>query len=162
MIDIVISYMRAKATSYIKGLSTVNDTPERIAKAFALGVFLAFSPLIGLHVFLGLTLPFLFSLNRIAFLLGVFINNPWTLIPIYAAGTCLGGLLMGFPSRPVLPSFEWHSLWNSGFWAQLAGQWQILKPMVLGSFILSVSLSAFSYFAALYLIRHRRARHNVV
>ncbi len=152
--------MRGKLAEFIRRLFSLNDTPERIAQAFALGVFLAFSPLIGLHAFLGIVVALFFGLNRIAFLMGLLINNPWTLIPIYAAGTYLGGLLIGFPSRPSLPSFEWHALWNRSFWLQLAGQWHILKPMVVGSFILSILLSAFSYVAALHLIRQRRARQE--
>jgi len=160
MIDMTISIMRENGERFIRHLLTLDDTPERIAKAFALGVFLAFSPLIGLHVFLGLILPFFFDLNRFAFLLGVFINNPWTLIPIYVAGTYLGGLLIGFPTAPPLPGFEWDALWSGHFWRQLVGHWHILKPMLVGSFILSIFLSAFSYISALYLIRQRRARQE--
>jgi uncharacterized protein len=136
----------------------LDDTPERIAFAFSLGVFLAFSPLIGLHTFLGLIFSFLFGLNRVALFVGVFVNNPWTLVPIYAASTWLGSLLVGLPSHPPLPDFQWQALWSSGFWMQLAGQWHLLKPMVLGSSILSVVISVLSYVAALHIIRFRRAR----
>jgi uncharacterized protein (DUF2062 family) len=158
VIDITIRAMGEKQTHYISRLLMLEDTPERIARAFALGVFLAFSPLIGLHVLLGFTLPFIFQLNRLAFLLGVFINNPWTLVPIYAAGTYLGSLILGFPAGPALPALKWETLWSTDFWACLAGHWAFLKPMILGSFILSILLSASSYFAALYLIRQQRAR----
>jgi len=149
--------MRDTFTRFLRKLLALEDTPERIAKAFALGVFLAFSPLIGLHLFLGFGLALFCGMNRFALLLGLFLNNPWTLIPIYAAGTYLGGLLIGFPQMPALPSFELRSIMSSDFWGQLAGQWHILKPMVVGSFVLSFFLSAFSYIAALALIRQRRA-----
>ncbi len=155
-----MGFMRAEVLRHLRRLIVLEDTPERIALAFALGVFLAFSPLLGLHLFLGVVLAFLFGLNRIALLLGIFVNNPCTLIPIYSAGTYLGGLLVGFPSRPKLPTFDWRALWSSGFWMQLFGQWQILKPMMLGSFILSIIVSAFSYVTVLYLIRQRRARQE--
>jgi hypothetical protein len=152
--------MREQLSNFLKKLLALEDTPERIAKAFALGVFLAFSPLIGLHIVLGFGLAFFCGLNRFAMLLGLFINNPWTLVPIYAAGTYLGGLLIGFPQMPALPSFELRSLWSVDFWGQLAGQWHILKPMIVGSFILSIFLSSFSYIAALVLIRQRRMRQT--
>jgi uncharacterized protein (DUF2062 family) len=150
--------MSGRTSRFLRRLFVLDDTPERIALAFALGVFLAFSPLLGLHTFLGLIFAFSFGLNRFALLLGVFVNNPWTLVPIYAAGTYLGGLLVGFPSRPPLPHFNWQALLSSDFWVQLAGQWHILKPMLLGSTILSVIAAALSYAAALYFIRHRRVR----
>ncbi len=155
-----MGFMRAEILRFLKRLFALKDTPERISLAFALGVFLAFSPLLGLHLFLGVVLAFLFGLNRIALLLGIFVNNPWTLIPIYSAGTYLGGLLVGFPPRPNLPSFDWQALWSSSFWLQLVSQWHILKPMMLGSFILSILVSAFSYVTVLYLLRQRRARQE--
>ena len=152
--------MKGKIKRIFRRLFTLDDTPERIALAFSLGVFLAFSPLIGLHTFLGLMFAFLFGLNRFALFLGVFVNNPWTLVPIYAAGTYLGSLFVGFPSRPALPSFQWHALWSTGFWMQLVGQWNLLKPMVLGSTILSIVAATLAYILALHIIRQRRTRHQ--
>jgi uncharacterized protein (DUF2062 family) len=152
--------MRRKMRSFLRRLLALDDTPERIAGAFALGVFLAFSPLLGLHAFLGIALSFLFGLNRLAVLMGLIINNPWTLVPIYAAGTYLGGLLVGFPSGHRLSGFEWQAPWSSGFWLQIAGQWPVLKPLIIGSFILSVFASVLSYFVALSMIRHRRIGHD--
>jgi uncharacterized protein len=149
--------MHNKVKRVFRRLIMLDDTPERIALAFALGVFLAFSPLIGLHTFLGVIFAFTFGLNRFALFLGVFINNPWTLVPIYAAGTYLGSLFVGLPTRTSFPSLDWQAFWSSGFWMQLAGQWQILKPLVLGSSILSVIASVFCYLAALHLIRRRRS-----
>jgi uncharacterized protein (DUF2062 family) len=152
--------MRRKMSDFLRRLFALEDTPERIARAFALGVFLAFSPLLGLHLFLGLIIAFYFGLNRFALLLGVFVNNPWTLIPIYAAGTYLGGLLLGFPPQTALPSFDWRALWSGDFWLQLVNQRHILKPLLLGSSILSVLVSAFSYIAALHMIRQRRTHQE--
>jgi uncharacterized protein (DUF2062 family) len=148
--------MQGRIKKFVSSLFALDDTPERIALAFAIGVFLAFSPLIGLHTFLGIVFAFLFGLNRLALFLGVFVNNPWTLVPIYGAGTYLGSLIVGFPSRPDLPDFEWQALWSSGFWIQFAEQWQMLKPLILGSSILSVVASIFSYIAALHIIKKRR------
>jgi uncharacterized protein (DUF2062 family) len=148
--------MRKILEHFFKKLLALEDTPERIARAFALGVFLAFSPLVGLQTLLGVGLVFFCGLNRFALLLGIFINNPLTLVPIYFAGTYIGGLLIGFPRISAHPSFEVRLLWSGDFWGQLAGQWHILGPTIVGSFALSVFLSAFSYIAALALIRQRR------
>ena len=149
--------MRKRLGQFLGRVVALDDTPERIALAFALGVFLAFSPLLGLHTLLGLTISFLFGLNRMVILVGVFVNNPWTLVPIYAAGTYVGSLLVGFPSRPALPSFGWNQLWHSTFWWQLASQWHILKPLMVGSSILSVLAALAAYFVALHVIRQGRA-----
>ena len=150
--------MWKKASQFFRRLFALNDTPERIARAFALGVFLAFSPLIGLHLLLGVLFAVFFGLNRFALFVGLFINNPYTLIPIYAAGTYIGSLLIGYPSPSALPSIELHSILSSNFWVQIAGQWHILKPMVLGSTVLSILVAVFSYCAAFYLIKQHRIR----
>jgi len=152
--------MRKNLSDCVIRLLALDDTPERIARAFAVGVFLAFSPLIGLHLLLGFGLVLFSGLNRFAFFMGLFINNPWTLVPIYAAGTCLGGLLLGFPDLPGLPALELNSVLSGDFWKQVAGHWHILKPMLLGSFLLAFLLSALSYVAALSLLRQRRARRQ--
>jgi uncharacterized protein (DUF2062 family) len=149
--------LRGTAVQYLRRLLALDDTPERIALAFALGVFLAFSPLLGLHTLLGLTLAFIFGLNRVAVLLGVWVNNPWTLVPIYAAATYVGGFLFGFPSAHTLPPFDWGEFWHGGYWLRLIREWHLLRPIVLGSTILSFIGALLSYPAALYVIRHGKA-----
>jgi uncharacterized protein len=152
--------MQGKASKILRRLFLLNDTPERIALAFALGVFLAFSPLIGLHTLLGIILSLTFGLNRFALLLGVFVNNPWTLVPIYAAGTYLGSLIVGFPRITSLPAFKCSLLLSGKYWVHLASQWSFLKPLLLGSFILSMFAASLSYLIALRIIRHYRANHK--
>ena len=56
---------------WLDQLLHAHDTPERTAAAFALGVFLGFSPLLGFHTGLGLILAFALKLNRVAVLLGI-------------------------------------------------------------------------------------------
>ncbi len=147
------------AVRYLRRLLALDDTPERIALAFALGVFLAFSPLLGLHTVLGLTLAFVFGLNRVAVLLGVWVNNPWTLVPIYAAAAYIGGVLFGFPSPQTLPPFDWGEFWHGRFWLTLIEEWHMLRPIVLGSTILSFISALLSYPVALYVIRQGKAFH---
>src|SRR5207249_3950131 len=118
---------------------------------------LAFSPLLGLHTFLGLTISFVFGLNRVALLLGLYVNNPWTLIPIYAAAAYVGGIVVGFPARLYLPHFSWSQLWNPNFWLALAEQWRVLMPIVVGSVILSILVAIISYPLALYFLKQGRA-----
>ena len=153
--------MLSKIKTAFKRLLILNETPERISLAFSLGVLLAFSPLIGLHTILALLVAFIFGLNRFAILLGVFVNNPYTLIPIYAAGTWLGRLFVGSSSRFSLPHLNLHALTNGVFWMQLAGQWQSIKPLVLGSSILSIIAAITSYVFCLRIIRQVRIRHKL-
>src|SRR5262245_19673378 len=147
--------VRRKFRHYLRRLLALDDTPERIALAFAVGVFLAFSPLVGLHTVLGLAVAFLFGLNRVAVLIGLFVNNPWTLVPIYIAGGYIGGLIIDYPAQAAIPDFGWSALWKTQFWVELGTQWRLLIPVALGSFILSVFFAILSYPLALYLLKQR-------
>jgi uncharacterized protein (DUF2062 family) len=140
----------------IRYLSSFNETPERLALAFALGVFLTFTPLVGLHIVLGFAVAFLFGLNRVAMLFGLFVNNPWTLVPYYTAATYFGGWLIGFPKGSEMPDFVWSQFWAGDFWLQLGQRWRLLLPMALGSTILAVLCAALSYPLALYAIKRGR------
>lgn len=150
--------IRGALTNYFRRLLALEDSPERIARAFAVGVFLAFSPLLGLHAFLGLMLAFVFGLNRPAVLVGVFVNNPWTLVPIYVLGNWVGGSVIGVPGGADLPVPGWDTIWNGRFWAELGHSWRGLMPLVVGSFTLAPVAGLLSYFVALRLVRLGRHR----
>ena len=48
----MVRFPRVRA--WLEQLLHTHDTPQRTAAAYALGVFLGFSPLLGLHTVLGL------------------------------------------------------------------------------------------------------------
>ena len=153
----------SRAHEYLRRLLALEGTPERVAFAFAIGIFLAFSPLLGLHTILGLTIAFAFGLNRAAVLIGVFVNNPWTIVPIYTAGAYLGWFLFGFPASPTAPEFRWSDFWSVSFWRNIFTNASVMKPVILGSTILAFVAAAVSYPIALWVIcqeRAYRARHR--
>jgi hypothetical protein len=57
-------------------LLALDDPPERTALAFSIGVFIAFSPFLGLHAIMATLVAFLFRIDKIAVYSGTFINNP--------------------------------------------------------------------------------------
>src|SRR5258705_9342126 len=81
-------------------LLAIDDPPERTALAFSIGVFIAFSPFLGLHTILATLVAFLFRFNKLAVYGGTFINNPFlTLVPIIIASYAIGALVLGRPLR---------------------------------------------------------------
>ena len=86
--------------STFRRLLTLDDPPERTALAFAIGVFIAFSPFLGLHTIMATLVAVLFRFNKIAVFAGTFINNPFlTLVPIIIASYAVGAFLLGQPLR---------------------------------------------------------------
>ena len=75
----------------IRRLLAIDDPPERTALAFSIGVFIAFSPFLGLHTIMATALAFAFRFNKIAIYAGTFVNNPFlTLVPIILASYAVG------------------------------------------------------------------------
>src|SRR5689334_21891535 len=91
----MIHLTRGLIRRWMDVLLHIQDTPERTAAAFALGVFFGFSPFLGLHTLLGIAFAFLLNLNRVAVLLGVYSNLPWVIAPYYAVATTAGAMITG-------------------------------------------------------------------
>ncbi|MFQ5738514.1 MAG: DUF2062 domain-containing protein [Acidobacteriota bacterium] len=142
-----------RTTRFLLGIP---DAPEQTAFAFALGVFLGFSPLLGLHTALGLALAVVLRLNKIAVLVGIYLNNPWIIVPFYGFATWLGLKLTGLPEGVSLPAMGAGDIWTAEFWRWLASQWRLLIPAFVGSMVLCTLLSLIAYPVALYFIRKYR------
>lgn len=140
-----------------KNLFNLEEPPERTALAFAVGTFIAFSPLLGLHMILAGFLLLVGRLNKVALMAGVFIGNPWTLAPIILASWAIGRLIIGSP--PVeLPEVTVRGFASSGFWKMLALQWRQLLPFALGGMILALISSLISYPLMLFSLRAYRRK----
>lgn len=143
---------------FLRQLLHLNDTPERTALAFSIGVFFSFSPFVGLHTIMGLTTAFLFKLNRLALLVGVYVNNPWTLAPAASLGTALGFYLLGTENR--FADASWDSMLSGHFWKEMFSDIEhLLLPFFLGNLILSVVAGMIAYLVLRrILVRHRARR----
>ena len=164
----MIHLTRALARRWLGALLHIDDSPQRTAAAFALGVFFGFSPLVGLHTLLGIAFAFLFNFNRVAVLLGVYSNLPWIVAPYYAFTTMfIGARLTGYRVPPgfrdqVTALFE-QSLFTGGFWHHLLilfRPWAV--PYTVGSLIGSILLSAISYPLALAFVTSRRRLSHLI
>jgi uncharacterized protein (DUF2062 family) len=134
-------------------LRHVDGSPARVATAFGIGVFIAFFPILGIHTGLALGIALLFRLNKVAILVGAWINNPWTIAPIYSAGTLVGCALLGV--APVSPAGVDWSLRGRAFYSALA---TTLEPLVWPFVIGNLILGALAGIAAFFLLRSLLAR----
>lgn len=122
----------------------VEDSPSRVAFAFALGVFIAFFPVLGIHTGMALLLAFLFRLSKTAILAGAWTNNPWTLAPMLTAGTLVGCVLLG-ASPASLGDIDW-ALHGRAFYASLAAGFRpLVLPFVVGNLALGAAAAAVSF-----------------
>jgi uncharacterized protein len=160
----MIRATRAMMRRWLETLLHIDDTPERTAAAYALGIFFGFSPFLGFHTILAVALAFLFNLNRVAVLIGVYSNLPWIIGPYYTFATMTGAALTrtrlppGFRQR-LIDLFEL-SFTDGTFWKRV---WSLLQPLLwpytVGSLIGAVALAFIAYPLALAFVRTRR-RHK--
>ena len=149
----------------LRRLLAVDDPPERTALAFSVGVFIAFSPFLGLHTLMATVLAFAFRFNKIAIYTGTFINNPFlTLAPIIVASYALGALVMGRPlalPEGALDLLKEPHLLTASYWRQLFEHlWDVVLPFSVGATLLSVVCSLAAYPVTLRLLRAHARREK--
>ena|SRR5688572_19974011 len=133
----------------------VEDSPHRIALSFGLGVFIAFSPLLGLHTVMALGIALAFRLSKAAIILGIYVNNPWTIAPMYMAGTLLGCVLLGVSTDDLAAiRFDAHG-W--AFYRTLLEQLRpYLWPFVVGNTVLGTVCGLIAYLLLRRVLERRR------
>ena len=147
--------------STFRRLLALDDPPERTALAFSLGVFVAFSPFLGLHTILATLIAFVFRFNKVAVYSGTFINNPFfTLVPIIIASYAIGAFVLGRPLRIPQAGVELlrhpHPLTASYYHQIFQESWDIVWPFSIGAMMLSVVCSLIAYPVTSSLLRARR------
>ena len=126
----MIKTMYDKACSFIRN----ERCPRRLAFSVSLAVFIAFSPFVGFHTAMVFLFSWLFALNAAVLLtISMLINNPWTMVPIYAADHIVGDQLFylcGINGMELNPDWvdslnAWISHYTGlsgiSFWAFLVG-----------------------------------------
>jgi hypothetical protein len=145
----------------LRRLLAIDDPPERTALAFSIGVFIAFSPFLGLHTIMATVLAFIFRFNKIAIYSGTFVNNPFlTLVPIILASYAVGALLTGRPLALPAEGLELLKdphLLTGDYWRRLFKHSRdVLIPFAVGGMLLSVICSLAAYPLTLRWLRARR------
>lgn len=143
----------------------IEDTPERTALAYSIGIFLGFSPFLGFHTLTGVVIAFLFRLNRVAVLLGIWTNTPLWIVPYYVLATWLGTQVMKFRiNTTVLKTiFQFgmeKGFISSDFWSRVTSQRGILLSFLVGSLILAALFALVAYPLALRWIKFYRSHRK--
>lgn len=89
--------LRKRMRSLAERLLLQERSPHKLALTCSLGIFIAISPLMGGHTLMTFIFSWLLRVSIPAvFAVSVFINNPWTMIPIYSFDHLFGKWLFGW------------------------------------------------------------------
>jgi uncharacterized protein (DUF2062 family) len=141
----------------LQAVLQVEDTPHRVALAFGIGVWIAFFPIWGIHTAMALGVAFLMRLSRAAMLIGAWVNNPWTMAPLYTAGTVIGCVLLRVPSDG-LTALDWSLGWRDFLRSLLDTLRPYLWPFVVGNLLLGTAGALVGYFLLRLALEARRRR----
>jgi uncharacterized protein len=135
-----------------------HDAPERVAASFAIGVAIAFTPLIGLHIWIALLIAIVLKLNKLDVVLGTLVVNPLTIGPVSAVALPLGRLVVRARHEAVT-HLPWAELLRPKAWLQASPAMRTIGlQWGVGMFTLSIVCGALTYIVLVRVIRRRRAR----
>ena len=130
---------------------SVKDTPEKIAFAFAVGIFIGTSPFLGLHTLMAIAFASVLRLNKLVTLAGAFVTNPVTIIPIYSFATWMGTKMTGHENTLSQTNFKEITIINV---------FSILKELVLPFFVGTIAFGliagVLAYLFVYYILKRMR------
>lgn len=168
----------ARAFEYVKHrVRRLPDTPEKISRGIAAGVFTTFTPFYGLHFVIAALIAQVMRGNILAALLATFFGNPLTYVPIAAASLGMGHFLLG-----VRPDADLHLSLGATFMAAARDLWQnfmaiftpqvadwqglvgfyydVFFPYMIGGIIPGVLMGGIAYYLSVPVIRAYQNRRR--
>ncbi len=133
-------------------LVRLQGRPEKLARGLACGVFAGLFPFFGSQTLLAVLLAFIFRGNKILALVGPWISNPFTSIPIYAFNFHVGKWLLNDHSPTEMSLRSWEDIKELGI--------EIIWPLFVGCVAVGLICAIVSYFLGLWLIHRVRASNQ--
>ncbi len=145
-----IKYLASRLERFlIYRVFSLNDTPHRLALGVAIGIFVTWTPTIGLQMLLTVGLAWLFGANKLVGVPFVWLSNPATIIPVYGPNYFVGCWLLGknpdgwhkvvdairFQGSLYERTLEWFYVTRAIFW-----------ELWVGSFVVAMVLGVLTYF----------------
>ena len=139
-----------------------DDPPHPLALGIAIGLFVTFTPTIGLQMILVVFLAWLLKANKLVGIPIVWISNPATFVPIYFPCYVLGRRMLGAAPK----SREWWGEFRcppEGFLAKMdffwSRIWEIVAPLSVGCLLAATFFGVVGYFlsySVIYTYRMKR------
>ncbi len=170
--------VRVIAYIWLRKFVRLNDTPQSIAAAASMGMFIAMLPIYGFQMIVAAAVATVARVNKFAAVVPVWISNPLTIPPLLYLQYKLGKLAVWGDEDPEI----WHRMQKLGkaasevsvfdlknssrqvFVAARQLGWEVLWPLIVGSIISGLVLGLVTYplmlRAVLWYRRRREARRS--
>lgn len=149
--------MLRKLSNLAWSILTLQDNAHSIALGTAIGLFIAWTPTVGIHMVLVIGICLMLRANKVAGLIAVYLSNPITMVPMYWFAYWVGSRILD----QELTYAELRSILNYQGWDGLkAAFWRICVefagPMWLGGLLLAIVHAIPGYYAARWAIERYR------
>lgn len=153
----------------------IDDTPHKVALGVALGLFIGWTPLIGVHIFLAIFFSVLLRANKFAALVSIWVSNVFTYLVIFYPSYLFGRFLFNLfgshnplthkqildsLNRLFAPQNMISGFYTKEYWSHL---WFLLKSVGPELWVGCVTVGGFvaivSYFVCLRIIKAHRAKN---
>lgn len=134
-----------KVKEYIIRLAKKGLTPDEIAAGVAIGIFIGFIPLIGVHTLMAFALAYFLRLNTFLVLLGTQISNPVSFPFQIFLSAEIGSLLLNGKHLDIKFSKDVSYLEH------------YILPIIVGSLVLGIIVSLFSYMFLKSFLKRRKS-----
>jgi uncharacterized protein len=131
-------------------LKRLRHHPHSVALGFAIGVFISFTPFLGLHLAFCVGMSILLRVSILASLVGQTVGNPATLPFIWLSSYQLGNVLLNRQASAA--SADMSTLVQKFFSFETVGS--IFLPLMTGGFVLGLVFACLSY-AVIYYVMTR-------
>lgn len=133
---------------------SIDEHPHRISLAFAIGIFISFSPVPGTQTISAMAVAWIFKLNSVVIITGTLFSNPLTLVLIYGSSVCFGSFVLLGSIVSCYP----HGLGKEELLIYLKG---IPIPLFTGTVLLGLIVALISYFVVhRILMKYREIKTN--
>lgn len=151
-----------------------DDSPHRIAMGMALGLFIGWTPAIGLHILMVLVSTLIIRANRLVALTCVWISNPLTIIPIYYPSYLVGKYVLKFLNanrqlcdvevqevfKKLSHSESFFVFFSVDFWRDMfTFFWQKGLELGIGCTIVGLLVASAGYMVTYYAVVWYRRKH---
>lgn len=155
--------MRDQMRTIAATLGLIQDSPHRIALGMAVGLWVAWTPTVGLQTFIVLPIVWATRANPLAAILGIYLSNPLTFLPMYWVEYQVGAMFMS--DTPTIAEFSQEPPENGQPGEPIAFTnigWQMWIAMWIGGILLGIVTAIPGYFVTRWFIIKSRARHAVL
>ncbi len=146
----------------------VDDTPHRIALGLAIGIFITWTPTMGLQMILTVMLASLMRANKFVGVPFVWISNPVTAVPLYGFNYLVGTWVLPGGNYSVSEFTESLSkaVFIGGGWMDKIGAWwqatyDFFLPLWVGSIVVALILAVPTYVVTRWaVVKYRKIWHG--